>query len=266
MIDHLLQSGPLGWIRYQHAGQQRTDSPLLGSTGRNVRKFTLGIAHYSIDGAPIVPRLLRIIEWIPPHQHCVQHHAQGPNVRCFPTVLRSSCPYYFWCDVCWCAYFGLGDRVRDVFGVSKVAELHFGRVRVSIQQGVFQFHIPVAESHSVQVVQPASDLLKEVPGLVFSQPSFRSGNHVIEERSTTSVFHDDGQVRGRQEDFSELDDLRVVQDAVVEHFSPHVLVDGFFATFDVLDGVQFVGLRVSEQLDETVRATSDLSLVRQVLT
>ena len=73
------------------------------------------------------------------------------------------------------------------------------------------------------VVDAADQLLEEVARLVLAEAP--RAHDAVEELAAGGVLHRDAEVRRRQEDLAEADDVRVVEHAVVEDLALDVLVD-----------------------------------------
>ena len=195
------------------------------------------------DRLPEVPGIRRVLERVPPDHHDVQRDPARPHVRGF-TVVRLA-GQHLGGDVRGGTHRGLGLRVDErVLRVAKVANLQPGNLP-AVQEGVLELQVAVRHAVRVAVLQPADELLEEEPGLVLVEPPFAAD--AVEQLAPSRVLHDDREVRGREEHLDEADDVRVVQQAVIDQLALDVLVD-LFPALDVLDGEELPARPVPHQL------------------
>ena len=81
----------------------------------------------------------------------------------------------------------------------------------------------MADLHGVAVADPAHQLLEEVARLVLVEPPGLAD--ALEQLAARRVLHHDGQVRRRQHNLLEADDVGVPQRTVVDDLAENVLVD-----------------------------------------
>lgn len=106
--------------------------------------------------------------------------------------------------------------------VAEVADLE-PRGRSPVQQRVLELEVAVADPLGVAAPHPAHQLLEEEPSLVLGEAA--CFHNPVEQLSAAGVFHHDPQVRGREEDLLEADDVGVEQRAVVDQLALDVAVD-----------------------------------------
>mmetsp|Transcript_33090 Transcript_33090/g.85821 ORF Transcript_33090/g.85821 Transcript_33090/m.85821 type:complete len:262 (-) Transcript_33090:156-941(-) len=198
--------------------------------------------------------VLRPLEGVLPRQHRVQHHPARPDVRPLAVVVAVRDDLGRHVQVG--ADLGLGDRVVLVaLGVAEVADLE-QRLDVVGQQRVLELDVSVDHPLVVHVVHSADELLEEPARLILRETV--AGDHKVEQVAACGILHRDADVLFRENHLLELDDVRVVQVAVVVDLALHVFAD-LAATLDELDGDLLVGVPGPCQLHKAEAAAVEVA-------
>mmetsp|Transcript_33091 Transcript_33091/g.85825 ORF Transcript_33091/g.85825 Transcript_33091/m.85825 type:complete len:262 (-) Transcript_33091:156-941(-) len=198
--------------------------------------------------------VLRPLEGVLPRQHRVQHHPARPDVRPLAVVVAVRDDLGRHVQVG--ADLGLGHGVVLVaLGVAEVADLE-QRLDVVGQQRVLELDVSVDHPLVVHVVHSADELLEEPARLILRETV--AGDHKVEQVAACGILHRDADVLFRENHLLELDDVRVVQVAVVVDLALHVFAD-LAATLDELDGDLLVGVPGPCQLHKAEAAAVEVA-------
>ncbi|MCH1921771.1 hypothetical protein L9G15_20420, partial [Shewanella sp. A3A] len=102
----------------------------------------------------------------------------------------------------------------------------------------------MAYLHVMAVAHSTDQLLKEIPGLILTEPSTITDS--IEQLPACCELHDNHKMRWRQYHLLEANDVGVAQRAVVDDLPVHILIYPV-AALDALDGDELAGLAVAHQ-------------------
>mmetsp|Transcript_6360 Transcript_6360/g.25862 ORF Transcript_6360/g.25862 Transcript_6360/m.25862 type:complete len:315 (-) Transcript_6360:273-1217(-) len=164
------------------------------------------------DGLSKVPRIRRVLERVRAHHHDVQRDPARPHVRGFAIVRLTR--QHLGRDIRRGSHRRLGLRVDErVLRVAKITNLEPGDLP-TVQERVLELQVAVSHPVAVTILQPADELLEEEPGLVLVEPSFPAD--AVEQLAPSRVLHHDREVRGREQHLDEADDVRVVQQAMID--------------------------------------------------